>query len=226
MRSRWRRGSGRRPPCRAGSRNRHGVRRSRSRGKVVARRMLGSRPSCISSRSSPMAKPPCGGMPWRKASRYPAKGSGGKPGPRERGQVVRVPVQALAAGHQLGAAEEQVERVRVLGAGRIRVGVERPLAHRIAGDEQEVAAVGLLRPCAERPLVRGDRSGSPRLSTPVTLQDQLLGLDEVQVRDAGRHGRQLDLEQRQLGRVLLAQVGRRSRPAPRAAPPSRRSGRG
>lgn len=51
----------------------YGARRPRSRGKRVARRML-SRPSnCIRKRSRPMAKPPCGGMPYLNTSRYASK---------------------------------------------------------------------------------------------------------------------------------------------------------
>src|SRR5581483_8197803 len=41
----------------------------------------------------------------------------------ERGDVVLVPVQPLAAGHDFEAAEEQVERVRVLGPAGLRMRV-------------------------------------------------------------------------------------------------------
>src|SRR5258706_13265636 len=51
-----------RPLPLAGSHN-QGVSRARSRGNVLARRILGTPVSCRSRRSSPIAKPPCGGMP-------------------------------------------------------------------------------------------------------------------------------------------------------------------
>jgi hypothetical protein len=41
----------------------HGVSRVKSRGNVVVKRIFGAPVSCISSRSRPMANPPCGGMP-------------------------------------------------------------------------------------------------------------------------------------------------------------------
>src|SRR5260221_5916504 len=58
--------------------------------------------------------------------------------PRRQGrQVVLVAVEALAAGDDLEAAEEQVEAVRVFGPPRLGMRVERPLRHRIAGHDQE-----------------------------------------------------------------------------------------
>ena len=45
----------------------------------------------------------------------------------QRGQVVGVPVQTLAAGDDLQPAEEQVEAVGVARPARFRVGVERAL---------------------------------------------------------------------------------------------------
>ncbi len=103
---------------------------------------------------------------------------------RRRIQVVLVQVQALPAGHQLGAAEKQVERVGVARVGRVRVGVERALDHRIAGDEEEVAAMRLLRPFAQPALVlRGQVRLAAAILTPA-LQDQLLRLREVDGRES------------------------------------------
>jgi len=66
-----------------------------------------------------------------------------------------VPVQALAACHQFLAAEEQVEAVGPALIAGLRMGVEGSLAHRVALDGDELAAVGLGRPPADGPLVGG-----------------------------------------------------------------------
>ena len=58
-----------RPPTGIGRPGGQGVNRLRSRGKRVVWRMLSRCASCDVHRSRPMAKPPWGGMPWRKASR-------------------------------------------------------------------------------------------------------------------------------------------------------------
>ena len=79
-------------------------------------------------------------------------------------------VQALAAGHELQPAEEQVEAVRptlvlcwssrrVRAVSRPRMRVERPLRHRVALDGEEVAAVLRQRPRAEGALVLGGEVG-------------------------------------------------------------------
>src|SRR5487761_2336202 len=52
------------------SANSYGVRRVMSRGKSVTSLMFGAPTGCPTSRSSPMANPPSGGIPKRKASRY------------------------------------------------------------------------------------------------------------------------------------------------------------
>ena len=52
-----------------GAASRHGVRRCRSRGNAVTSRTLAAPTSRATNRSRPMAKPPCGGMPCRNASR-------------------------------------------------------------------------------------------------------------------------------------------------------------
>jgi len=57
-------------------------------------------------------------------------------------------MKALAARHQLLAAEELVEAVRPAFVAGLRVGVEGPLAHRVALDRDELAAVGR-RPACE-----------------------------------------------------------------------------
>ena len=74
-------------------------------------------------RSSPIANPPCGGIPCRNACEVARVR---RPGPR-RGRasaatVVRVAVQPLAAGDQLEAAEEQVEAVGPARVVRLRGG--------------------------------------------------------------------------------------------------------
>ncbi len=66
------------------------------------------------------------------------------PGKRRRVQsacgqgryIVLVLVQPLAAGHDLGAAEQQVEPVGVAGPLRVGVGIERLARERISGDEK------------------------------------------------------------------------------------------
>ena len=63
-------------------------------------------------------------------------------------QVVLVPMQPLAAGDDLRAAEQQVETIGVAGPSRVRVGIERLARQRISGDEQQVAAVLALGPLA------------------------------------------------------------------------------
>ncbi len=72
--------------------------------------------------------------------------------------------QPLPAGDQLEAAEDQVEAVGVAGPGRIGMGVERPLGHRVPGHgDRNSEPVLAQRPLAEPPLVLlGARSGSPR----------------------------------------------------------------
>ena len=47
----------------------YGVSRCRSRGNAVTSRTLAAPSSRATNRSSPIANPPCGGMPWRKPSR-------------------------------------------------------------------------------------------------------------------------------------------------------------
>jgi hypothetical protein len=47
----------------------YGVRRCRSRGNSVTSRMFSARVSRLVQRSSPIANPPCGGIPCAKASR-------------------------------------------------------------------------------------------------------------------------------------------------------------
>src|SRR3954451_10972996 len=78
---------------------------------------------------------------------------------RERLQVVVVPVEPLSARDQLDTAEEQVEAVRDRRVVRIGVRVERPLAHGIARDEQEVRSVLLDRPRTEPAFVGGRQVG-------------------------------------------------------------------
>ncbi len=57
----------------------YGASRVRSRGKSVTSRMLAASTSRATQRSSPMAKPPCGGMPCRKAWRYAVYAAGSSP---------------------------------------------------------------------------------------------------------------------------------------------------
>ena len=125
--------------------------------------------------------------------------------PRQRVQVVPVQVQSLAAGDQLHAAEEQVEGVAVAGPACVGMGVEGPLAHGVAGDEQEVAAVFLLRPGAQPALVLRRQVWLAAHVHAVTLQDQLLGLGKVDVRDRGGDSRQPRAQQFQFRRVAALQ---------------------
>jgi len=53
----------------------HGCSRSMSRGNNAASRRFERPTSCITKRSRPMANPPCGGIPNRNVSRYPATAS-------------------------------------------------------------------------------------------------------------------------------------------------------
>src|SRR5450432_224190 len=55
----------------------YGSRRCMSRGNRVASRMLSRHSNCIMSRSRPIAKPPCGGIPYLKVSKYCSNGSNG-----------------------------------------------------------------------------------------------------------------------------------------------------
>src|SRR4051794_30633818 len=72
------------------------------------------------------------------------------PRARHRRGVVGGSVQALPSRRQLEPAEEQVEAVAPALVTRLRVRVERPLAHRVALHRKEVRAVCRLRPLAER----------------------------------------------------------------------------
>src|SRR2546423_969220 len=94
----------------------------------------------------------------------------------ERGDVVLVPVQTLAPGDELEAAEEEVEAVRVLRPPRLGMRVEGPLRHREPGHEDELAEL-----LAEAALVgRGE----------VDVVDA--GVREVDPRDLGRYVRNVD----------------------------------
>ena len=110
-------------------------------------------------------------------------------------------MDALAAGGDLHAAEEQVERECVVRVLRVVHGVEGALFRGIVRDEREV-----------RPRVLPDHLGDFLLllrlqvvgvadAIAVPLRRALLGLPERQGRNAGRV-RQLDAEQRQLLGVL------------------------
>jgi len=122
-------------------------------------------------------------------------------------QVVLVQVQPLPAGHQLGAAEEQVERVGVTRVGRVRMGVERPLAHRVAHNEQEIGTVLCLRPLAQPAFVLGRKVRLAAAVLAPLLQDKLLRVGEVDRGKLRRCNGQPGLQQRQLGRVVRLQVG-------------------
>src|SRR5262249_55877988 len=54
---------------------------------------------------------------------------------RKSGEVVLMPVQSLAARHDLGPAEEQIKTVGVTRPLRVAVGIERLGRQRIAGYE-------------------------------------------------------------------------------------------
>jgi len=115
-------------------------------------------------------------------------------------QVVRVPVQALAARYQLLAAEKQVEAVGPASVAGLRVGVEGPLAHRVALDGDELAAVGLGRPPADGTLVRGRQVGLVRRRA----RDRKR-LAEVNHRDLRRDLGDLHLQSLDGGRRLVPQ---------------------
>ena len=204
----------------------YGLRRCRSRGNRVTCRTLAAPVSRAVQRSSPIAKPPCGGIPCSNTCRYPAYGPRVLAPLGQRGQVVGVPVQPLPAGDQLEAAEDQVEAVGVAGPGRVGVGVERPLGHRVAGDEQELRPVLAQRPVAEPPLVRrATRSGSPRGSHPacaaISSCASAKWISGICARDHGR-GQPEQVERAAGPARPRRPPSRRSR---RAAPPSRRGGR-
>jgi hypothetical protein len=105
-------------------------------------------------------KPPCGGMPYRKAHDVPeglevalerllAEAAG-----LEGGHVILVAVQPLPARDHLEPAEDQVGAERVLWANRIGMRVEQPFLHRIADHEDEGAALLDSPPLADPALVR------------------------------------------------------------------------
>ena len=75
-------------------------------------------------------------------------------------RIVRVAVQPLAAGDKLQPPEEQVEAGREARSRRVGMGVERPLAHRVAGTKRKSEPC-TRRPLAQPALVAGARSGSP-----------------------------------------------------------------
>ena len=121
----------------------------------------------------------------------------------EGGEIVVVAVQALPAGDELETPEEQVEAVRRCRPGRVRVGVEGPLDHRVAGHEEEVRAVLAGRPLAEPSFVGGREVGLTDDLLPRVRFDELLGQFEVDGRDPSRYHRQLDAELRDVVRGSL-----------------------
>jgi hypothetical protein len=118
-----------------------------------------------------------------------------EPAGRERGAVVLVPVQTLAAGHDLHPPKEQVEAQGELGSRRVRVRVEGPLLHRIADDEEEVAPVLATGPASQRTFMgrRQIRLSDDALARVVL--DQALSLEERHARDLGGELRKLEAEQ-------------------------------
>src|SRR5689334_418623 len=100
-------------------------------------------------------------------------------------------MQALPSCDQLSTPEDQVKGVRVLWPARLWIGIEWTFGHRIAGDVEEIAAEFLLRPLAQPALVLWREI---RLSThihTVTLENQLLGVSEVNMWDLWWHDRHL-----------------------------------
>ncbi len=87
------------------------------------------------------------------------------------------------------------------------MGVERPFDHRVAGDKEEITTILGLRPFAQPAFILGGKVWLPPDIHPVTLQDQRLGLAEVDVGDLGRDNRRFDLQQAQFGSVLLLEGG-------------------
>jgi hypothetical protein len=80
----------------------YGVRRFRSRGNSIVSRTLRAPTSRATQRTRPSAKPPCGGMPYLKAWRYPSRGSVAC----EHRHVVLVSVQPLSARDDFESSEE------------------------------------------------------------------------------------------------------------------------
>jgi hypothetical protein len=76
---------------------------------------------------------------------------------RQGTHVVLLMVQPLAAGHDLHPAEEQVEPSGEARAIGIRMRVEGPLPHGIAGDDQELRSPFSNGPLAEPPFVGGSK---------------------------------------------------------------------
>ena len=138
----------------------YGVSRCRSRGNSVTSRTLAAPTSRATQRSSPIAKPPCGGMPCRNASRYAVV--------RRRVLAARPDGADVVARARCSrwppvtSSSPRKSRSKLFdqrASPGLRVGVERPLRHRVAVDEHEVAAVLGQRPLAEGPLVLGGEVG-------------------------------------------------------------------
>ena len=88
------------------------------------------------------------------------------------------------------------------------MGIEWPLAHRVACHEEKIGAILGARPLAQPALVLGRQVGLTAAVLAPLLQDQLLGVGEIDGREGvGRNG-QLNIEQRQLGRVVRLRGGR------------------
>lgn len=60
--------------------------------------------------------------------------------PVERGQVIFVAMQALAAGHQFRARNSR-SKESIMRARRVGVGIERPLDHWVTANEQKITAI-------------------------------------------------------------------------------------
>jgi hypothetical protein len=85
-------------------------------------------------------------IPGEWFGRQPAGGRGRR--------VIRIWAEPLTAGHQLQSSEQQIEAVGRGRPIRLRVGIERPLGHGVAHDEQKLRVVRALGPLAEPALVR------------------------------------------------------------------------
>src|SRR6478735_2976152 len=101
-------------------------------------------------------------------------------------------MEPLSAGHQLRPAEEQVSRVRVFRARGIGMRIERPFAHWVARDEEEVAAMLGAHPLAQPALVLRREVRLAAHIYPMQPENQLLRLGEVDMRNLGGNLRHRD----------------------------------
>src|SRR5579884_2898502 len=124
----------------------------------------------------------------------------------QSGNVILIAMETLAASNQFGATEQQVERVGILGALRIRIGVKGTFAHGIASNIEEVASKFAARPLAQPALVLWREV---RLTTDidaVSTIDPLLSIGKMDVGDLIGHNGHRNAQEIQFGLIVFAET--------------------